>query len=244
MKIVFLSDIHANLEALSSVKKEIDRISPDRVILLGDIVGYGADPSACLKIVRDSTWNVIAGNHDLSVAEKLDISLLNPYAQRAVLWTKDQLSEGEKSYLGNLPLVYKSPDFNCVHSSLVSPEKFSYLDNYPAVYRDIDFMRAENIPLSFIAHTHIPAIFIQRGGNLYRDYSKEIEINSKYRYIINIGSVGQPRDRDPKSCFCLFDTENMVVKFIRSEYNIKPAQDKIIKALLPSVLAVRLEGGW
>ncbi|MBN2121013.1 MAG: metallophosphoesterase family protein [Candidatus Omnitrophica bacterium] len=244
MRVALLSDIHSNLEALLGVEEEIKKLSPDKVICLGDIVGYAARPNACIEIVKKNSWLAIAGNHDLGCLGKLEISSFNPYARKAIVWTQEKLSQENQSFLNGFDLTYKEANFICTHGSLFEPDKFHYLDNYSLIFRDFSVVNQIDEQICFVAHTHIPACFIWKADNLYRDYSSAIEISSKCKYIINIGSVGQPRDRDSRSCFCIFDTQKNTLKFIRLRYDIKTTQGQIIEEGLPEVLANRLSGGW
>jgi len=244
MRVALLSDIHSNLEALLEVEKQIKKYSLDKVICLGDIAGYAARPCECIDLVIANGWQVIAGNHDWASAGKIDITYFNHYAKEAILWTRQRLKPEHRVYLANLPISYKEPDFTCVHSSLFESERFHYLDNYPSIYNDFSILRGMDLKVCFVAHTHIPSIFIYKADNLYRDYSQEVKLSRQYYYIINIGSVGQPRDRDPRSCFCIFDGEKSTAEFVRIKYNIKRTQEEIRNEDLPSMLADRIEAGW
>ncbi len=244
MLIVLLADIHSNLEALCSVQEAVKKIAPDKVICLGDIVGYGACPQECIDIVKANNWQVIAGNHDWAVSGKIGIDSFNPYAKEAVIWTKDRLTADYKVYLKNLPLISGYDGLTAIHASLYKPEEFKYLDNYFAVNRDFSLLNQINKQTLFAAHTHIPSVFIRKGASLYKDYSQTIELKDKFKYIINVGSVGQPRDRNPAGCICVYDTGKNTLNFVRVKYDIKKTQKSIIKAGLPEILANRLKSGW
>jgi diadenosine tetraphosphatase ApaH/serine/threonine PP2A family protein phosphatase len=244
VKIALLSDIHSNLQALLAVEKKIDKLSPDKVIFLGDIVGYGARPGDCIDIVKKNAWQGICGNHDQAASKDTDLVLFNPYAKEAIRWTRQNLDPKQKEYLDSLELTYSGEGFILSHSSLFEPEKFHYLDNYGALYKDFSLLAERGLQVSFVAHTHIAGTFVYKGDNLYRDHSKRIEMSPQYRYVINIGSVGQPRDRDPRSCFCIFDTTKRRLEFIRVDYDIQESQEDILSKGLPPILANRLEGGW
>lgn len=237
-----ISDIHGNLEALlatlesiKSYKKKIDKI-----ICLGDIVGYGADPGECIRITREISDVILAGNHDFAVCEQTSIEAFNAYARAAVLWSRDALNEDEINFLRDLPLIYgeKSTDF--VHSSLHRPESWRYLSGTPDTYIDFQIMEKNVL---FVGHTHIPVIFENEGMEVKRLNSSELFLNPNKKYIINPGSVGQPRDRDQRASFSIFDLENKSIETIRVEYDIKEAQRKILNAGLPEVLANRLSYG-
>ena len=244
MRIGFISDIHSNLEALLAVEEHMKNCKLDRVVCLGDIVGYAAKPYECIDKVKEISHQVLAGNHDWAPVDKVDISCFNPYAKEAILWTKESLGPQHKEYLRGLPLVHQELDFTCVHASLYEPDEFHYLDSYPSVYRDFLFLERAQSKVLFLGHTHIPTVFISKAENLYRDYSPRVEFSPKYSYIVNVGSVGQPRDRDPRACFCIFDTEEHSVEFVRLEYDIKKTQEEIRSKNLPAILAKRLEAGW
>lgn len=244
MRIALLADIHSNLAALLEVEKRIKNLAVDKVICLGDIVGYAAQPQECIEKVCKNSWIVLSGNHDWASVGKVDITYFNSYAKEAILWTKNAVSVQSQLYLDSLALSCRQENFICVHGSLFEPEKFHYLDNYSSVGRDFSLMKDAGLDILFAAHTHIPAIFVEKNEKLYRDYSKETELNPNRRYIVNVGSVGQPRDRNRRSCFCLFDTEKKRLKFMRVDYNIKKTQDRIKKEGLPLILAKRLEAGW
>ncbi len=237
-----ISDIHGNLEALlatleciKSYKKKIDKI-----ICLGDIVGYGADPGECIRITREISDVILAGNHDFAVCGETCIEDFNAYARAAVLWSRDALNEAEINFLKDLPLLYgeKSEDF--AHSSLHRPESWRYLSGTPDTFIDFQIMEKNVL---FVGHTHIPAIFENEGTQVKRLNASELFLNPNKKYIINPGSVGQPRDRNPRASFSIFDLENKSIETIRVEYDIKEAQRKILDAGLPEVLANRLSCG-
>jgi predicted phosphodiesterase len=237
-----ISDIHGNLEALlatleslKSYKKKIDKI-----ICLGDILGYGADPGECIRITREISDVILAGNHDFAVCGETSIENFNEYARAAVLWSRDALNESEINFLKELPLLYGEKNEDFVHSSLHRPESWRYLSGTPDTYIDFQIMEKNVL---FVGHTHVPVIFENEGGEVKRLNTSELPLNPKNKYIINPGSVGQPRDRDPRASFSIFDSEKKSVETIRVEYDIKEAQRKILDAGLPEVLANRLSYG-
>lgn len=241
MRIIFLADIHSNLEALEKTREVIKNYTPDKIICLGDVVGYAASPDKTLEMVRDLSDEVVAGNHDWATCGRFDLSQLNSYAKEAILWTGRRIKEENRTYLASLSLVYEGDNFIGVHGSIFEPCNFYYLDNYPDIERNFSLMKKR---ICFVAHTHIPAVFIQKGSQIYRDYSSDVELKPEFKYIINVGSVGQPRDRDPRACFCLWEENKNRVRFIRVPYDIKKTQKLIWKEGLPSLLAQRLEMGW
>jgi diadenosine tetraphosphatase ApaH/serine/threonine PP2A family protein phosphatase len=229
VKLAFISDIHANLEALEPVLEDVETHSPDETICLGDIVGYGADPSDCLKLVRERCSTIILGNHDEAAFNPDQAMYFNFHARVAVEWTYKTLTEEERNYLKTLPFTASKEDILCVHATPDQPDQWEYI---------IDEVDAENIFSSFserlccLGHSHVAAI--------YPENSDLEQSDPAYRAVINVGSVGQPRDRDPRASWCLIDTDTKEISIRRIEYDIDAAAGKIRKAGLPPQLAERL----
>ncbi len=240
MKYAILSDIHGNLEALQAVLAEARRREVSDYICLGDIVGYGADPVATLELTRELNPRIVLGNHDAITCDRADIASLVPSARRSALWTKEQLSQAERDYLASLPLTLHLGEYTLVHSSLHSPEAWHYIFKPQTAH--YSFLCLEN-QAAFFGHTHRPAVYWEKGGDLKSGVFDELALGEDTRYLINPGSVGQPRDRDPRAAFGLFDPEERTVRLVRVEYPIKKAQEKILAAGLPSALAFRLAKG-
>jgi predicted phosphodiesterase len=242
MTYAIISDIHGNLEAFLSVVKYIESHQEkiDRVICLGDVVGYGADPGECIRISREISDVILAGNHDFAVCEQTSIEDFNSYAKEAVLWSRDTLNEDEISFLKKLPLKHEEEIIDFVHSSLYRPEFWRYL--FSTYDTHIDFRILEK-KILFVGHTHVPIIFEDDGKNVKALSPSELSLNSHNKYIINPGSVGQPRDRDPRASFAIFDSDREYIEIVRIEYDIKKAQKKILDAGLPEILATRLDYG-
>ncbi|MEO0293521.1 MAG: metallophosphoesterase family protein [candidate division WOR-3 bacterium] len=235
-----ISDIHGNLEALLSVQKYLESHRVEKVICLGDIVGYGANPRECIKVVKKISQIILAGNHDFAVCGKTLIEDFNPYAKEAVLWSREVLNEEELIFLGNLPFKYEEDDTIFVHSSLHRPEAWRYLFDPVDTYKDFQIMEKNTL---FVGHTHVPIIFEDDGIKVKMLNSPDLYLSPNNKYIINPGSVGQPRDRDPRASFIIYNSKERNIKRIRVEYNIKEAQRKIREAGLPEILATRLEYG-
>lgn len=237
-----ISDIHGNLEALLSVKDYIESYEKkiDKVICLGDIVGYGADPGDCISVTRELSDVILAGNHDFAVCELNSIDDFNSYAKEAVLWTRNVLSDDEIEFLRNLPLEFREEDISFVHASLHRPESWRYLSGPGNAF--IDFRIMEDKVL-FVGHTHVPVIFKYTGEKVETITSMETQLESDKKYIVNPGGVGQPRDRDPRASFVIYDSDEKYVKGFRIDYNIEKAQSKIREAGLPEILAERLSRG-
>lgn len=240
MRYGILSDIHGNLEALQAVLDLYHKEGIKDYLCVGDIVGYGADPRECLRIVRGLNMVTVAGNHDWAVSGRFDPVYFNPVAKEAVLWTRDQLSSDEKDFLNGLPLVHKEDDLILVHGTLGEPEHFHYMRYLSQAAETFDLM---DKTLCFIGHSHAPQIIIHRGEENRPSKTLRITIEPGCKYIINAGSVGQPRDGDPEAAYCVYDTELRTVEVKRTTYDIRTAQDKILAAGLPTFLAERLAIG-
>jgi predicted phosphodiesterase len=230
MKYAIISDIHSNLEALQKAFEIIDDEKIDEIICLGDIVGYGANPNECVDLVSSRCSTIILGNHDAAVLHPLLFDdYFNPLALKALQWTSEQLTDDSKELLSSLPMVERKGDILFVHSSPSSPELWDYIvDNDAAASAIQNFDQR----LCFIGHTHIPGIFSRNG--------RVKSITREERFLINVGSIGQPRDRNPMLAFGIFDSSAWEYRLVRSEYNIQQAADKIYKAGLPQELGVRL----
>lgn len=212
----------------------------DEYWCLGDIVGYGPDPAACLSLVRERCRYVVAGNHDLAAAGEMDLATFNPEAARAVLWTSNQLNEQEKAYLGRLDLMIVSEDFTLVHGSPDEPAWEYILDAYSAKE---NFARFDT-PFCLVGHSHIPVIFCEEQSRVKTIYPVPAEKKLEgERLIINPGSVGQPRDGDWRASFMVYDTLKGMLELRRVGYNVKITQEKMRRADLPSHLIERLSQG-
>lgn len=240
MRYGIFSDIHGNLEAFQQVLEAYKKEDIDRYFCVGDIVGYGADPGECIKQTKKLQALTVAGNHDWAAVEVTDIAYFNQVAKQAILWTKERLSTEEKSFLKSLQLVFENSDLILVHGTLSRPEEFNYLLDTDSAIIDFGLMKKN---ICFIGHSHIVGVFIEAKGEISYSVQAQIKIDPKKKYIVNVGSVGQPRDRDNRASYCVFDTEKREVYLKRVEYDITKAQEKIIKAGLPSFLAARLLTG-
>ncbi len=237
-----ISDVHGNLEALLAVLKSIKSYGEkiEKIICLGDIVGYGADPAECIIITREVSDVILAGNHDFAVCGLTDIDDFNDYAKKAVLWSREALDEDQINFLKGLPLKHSEKNVDFVHSSLHRSESWRYLSGTPDTYIDFQIMEKKVL---FVGHTHVPVIFENAGVEVKRLNLSRLSLNPKKKYIINPGSVGQPRDGDPRASFAVFNEKNKSVEIVRVEYEIEKAQKKILNAGLPEVLATRLSYG-
>jgi len=232
-------DIHGNHDALKAVLAALGDLEVDAYVCLGDVVGYAAEPNRCVEAVRSLGCAVVAGNHDYSVVEKEKTEFFNPFAREAILWTRSQLTPDNRAYLAELELVWSSPDFLSVHANLDRPEEFFYLDNPMDAAITFDLM---NMDLLFVGHTHIPVNFVARrsGGSVTYNRNSVLNLANGFRYIVNVGSVGQPRDSDWRAAFATFDTKKRIVRLHRIEYDVETAVEKIYRAGLPRINADRL----
>ncbi|MCD6521963.1 metallophosphoesterase family protein [Candidatus Calescamantes bacterium] len=240
MRYGIISDIHGNLEALEAILKELKKEGVERFLMVGDVVGYGANPKECIEIVRELPGITgVAGNHDWGVLEKTPLEYFNLVAKEALIWTKDVLKEMHLKFLEKLPLMVEEEDFTLVHATLEAPQEWRYIYSTYEAHRNMDL---QNTRVCFCGHSHIPIFFFQN-EHVFFGREEVLEIKEGYKYLINVGSVGQPRDGDPRACAVIYDTEKKVVKYIRKEYNISRAQEKIWEEGLPRVLGIRLEYG-
>ncbi len=239
MRIALFADIHANLEALEAVLADSNSMSCDEYICLGDIVGYNADPVACLEKIQAMGCPVVKGNHDEEASSDLGLDTMNPVAAQALQWTRDQLSEDQKNWLRNLRMVRQVHDFTVVHSTLDQPDAWHYVTNKFDAMSNFSFQYTQ---VCFHGHTHVPKFYVkaQRVSEVPGD---SIKVEEGSKYFINTGSVGQPRDGEWKACYTIYDTETQEITFRRVEYDIQATQQKIIDAGLPPVLASRLNDG-
>ena len=240
MRYGIISDIHSNLEAMESVIHAFKEQHIQSLFCLGDLVGYGANPLPCLKMIQELNIISVAGNHDWAVSGKFDFTNFNPAAQEAVLWTRSQLTSEHKQFLNNLDLIYQNDSFILVHGTLNQPEFFYYL------FSNEDSMETFHLmdrSVCFVGHTHIPQIFIKREENIIQWPLKEVDVDQKNKYIVNVGSVGQPRDGNPMAAYCIFDTVLKKIEIKRIRYDVNKARLKILRAGLPQSLAQRLAIG-
>ncbi|MCB2203262.1 metallophosphatase family protein [bacterium] len=232
MRLAIISDIHANLEALRAVLDDIRIRQADRIVCLGDIVGYGADPAACVALVREHASICVLGNHDAAVFATHHRAYFNPYALEAVTWTAQQLNADDVAFLKQLPYRVSFENMLFVHSSPRAPEEWEYVfSGMEARMQTRHFFER----LCFVGHSHIPGVYPLDSG--VREYAPT------GRFLINVGSVGQPRDRDWRSAYGLLDTVAGSYEARRVEYDVEAAMHKIRESGLPPRLAERLRAG-
>jgi predicted phosphodiesterase len=239
MKFAIFGDIHGNLEALQAVLADANEQGCTHHICLGDIVGYGADPVACLKLVKELSCPTVKGNHDEGAANESRLEDLNPLAQKALLWTREQLSADDRQWLSELKLIRQVRDFTIVHATLDSPGGWTYVTNRFDAMASFSYQFTQ---LCFYGHTHTPRIF-ERDDTVRGARGLEVTIQRGVKYFINVGSVGQPRDGEWRAAYGIYDVANQTVKIQRVAYDLTTAQNKIVDAGLPTLLADRLALG-
>jgi predicted phosphodiesterase len=240
MRYGIFSDVHGNLEAFEVAIDFYKKQAIDKFIYLGDIVGYGANPNECIARLMRLGPVCVVGNHDWAAIGKFSITYFNRAAQEAIIWTKKHLSEDSIKYLGNFTLIYEEDDFIGVHGSLDQPQRFRYIFDISDAQLSFTYLQKK---ICFIGHSHRREAYCLKDDLVSQVKDSQIKLDKSSKYIINVGSIGQPRDADPRLSLCTYDSESNVVKFFRLEYNIKKAADKIIEKGLPSVLAQRLYVG-
>ena len=233
--------MHGNLEALTAVLGDAAVAGARAILCLGDVVGYGADPVACIEQIGQWAVAAVAGNHEHGVLGRTSLGWFNPVARAAALWTRGRLDEDHGRYLGTLPLTRTFEDATLVHASPRHPEEWDYLmsaeDGFAAFS---DFQTR----LCFVGHSHRPDVWsLGSSGPEYSRRSATVRLEDGRRYIINVGSVGQPRDRDPRAAYAVWDMDERSVTIRRVEYDHRRAAQKILAAGLPRPLADRLAHG-
>jgi diadenosine tetraphosphatase ApaH/serine/threonine PP2A family protein phosphatase len=242
LRYAIVSDVHGNLEALEASLADIGRRRVDSLLFLGDAVGYGPDPDACLKLLRDEADICLAGNHDWAVLGLTDITCFNPVAAAAVLWTKGVIKPENRDYLAQYELITTTYDMCLTHATPYEPEAWHYIFTL-GMEAKLSF-GCFDTQLCFVGHSHVPVIIEQdTAGKFYLHRENTIDLHSGHKYIINVGSVGQPRDGNPDSCYGIYDTSREMVELVRVTYDTARVQQKIIDAGLPASLAKRLAMG-
>jgi diadenosine tetraphosphatase ApaH/serine/threonine PP2A family protein phosphatase len=243
MRAAVIADIHSNLEAFQAVLRDLEeRGGADDIWCLGDIVGYGPDPRECILLLRQQQAVCVAGNHDRAAIGKLDTSAFNPEAAAAAQWTADTLKKEDADYLAGLPLTLRRGEFTLAHGSPREPI-WEYVLSTPAAKANFG---AFDSRFCLIGHSHSPLLFELDAKNSCRMHQlpEELSLSTGSRLIINCGSVGQPRDGDPRASYAIIDTELETLWHHRVQYDIKTTQEKILDADLPARLASRLSVGW
>ena len=236
-----IADIHGNLEALGAVLSQLQKA--EKIVCLGDLVGYGPNPDECVERIRDLFIPTVAGNHDKAVIGERELTWFSQSAREAIIWTQMKIYQEELDYLKSLPLVLGEDNFQFVHGSLREPTEeylYSISDALPT------FERMKE-PLCFVGHSHIPLFIGSRKDGNYEGRGlqdgEEVVIDDYEKVIINVGGVGQPRDGDARASFGLYDSGRKIFSLHRIAYDVEAVQDKMRKAGLPVPLIERLTYG-
>jgi diadenosine tetraphosphatase ApaH/serine/threonine PP2A family protein phosphatase len=246
MRIALMTDIHGNREALAACLDHAAHNGIDRYVFLGDYAGYGADPGWVIDTVMDHVARgavAILGNHDAAVLTDTDD--MNESAAVAIAWTRTQLDARQRAFLAGLPLLIEEKDRLYVHGSAFEPDQWHYVTELYAASKSL---MATQVHATFCGHTHVPALFHMSMTGKFASFEPvarvDIPLTPQRRWLAVIGSVGQPRDRDPAACYAVLDDERYVLTYVRVPYDIESAARKIEAAGLPARLAARLFEGY
>jgi diadenosine tetraphosphatase ApaH/serine/threonine PP2A family protein phosphatase len=240
VRYAILSDVHANLESLEVA---LARLAPaDGVLCLGDIVGYGPNPNECVAKIRERASETVLGNHDVAAVDNFGLEYFNQAARAAIVWTQSVLAKPNAEWLSGLGYELRRPDYLMVHGAPV--DYFAYiLDNVDAARA----FAATDAPLIFVGHSHIAEYYAQhldgRIAHRHMQHGGRLTLEQGVRYIVNVGSVGQPRDANPEASFAFYDPQAATVTWDRYAYDVARVQEKILAAHLPESLSRRLALG-
>ncbi len=242
MILALISDVHGNLEALTAVMKDIkDNSAAEKVVFLGDAVGYGANPNEVLAMIDSECEIKLMGNHDYSALGLLDVEDFNSYARDAIVYTTAVLDSKAVATLSSLRLSAETENIQFVHATPDNPSAWNYC---LTVHEAEKQFRCFSKRICFLGHSHKPIVYGHTfAGETYAVRPEEIKLEPESRYIVNIGSVGQPRDGNPRSCYVLYDSVNDTLTYRRIAYDLAAAQAKMAAAKLPEFLIERLSSG-
>lgn len=240
MKFAIFGDIHANLHALEAVLADAREQACTHFVCMGDVVGYNAFPHECLEIVRALECPVVKGNHDEQASMFGFQEGFNPLAEEAMNWTREHLTEADKEWLRALRLQRQVRDFTIVHATLDTPHKWGYVFNQLDAAASFSY---QHTSLCFIGHTHAPKAYIRDGSVRTIPMDEPLQLQAGKKYLVNVGSVGQPRDGDWRAAYCIFDTASNILTLRRIQYDLAAAQKSVIDAGLPARLSERLAVG-
>lgn len=232
MRYAIISDLHGNRQAVNSVFTDIEAVGVDGIICLGDVVGYGPAPADVLQKVHAKVDHIVLGNHDAVIGERLTADLFNPQARQIIEWTRDRLGDEAKRFFAKLPAVIEGEGFRCAHAEFAMPLRYGYIlepEDAQASWQTFDE------PLAFVGHSHEPGIFLTgRSGKAYLLDAQDFQIEVGKRYLVNVGSVGQPRDGDVRACYCLYDTDEKSVYFRRIAFDVDSYREELERHELPA----------
>jgi len=239
MKFAIISDVHSNYEALSAVVGHCKSLGISKFVCLGDVIGYGADPNPCCDLIREICGATLMGNHDAAVIGMMDTDYYYPAAKNALFWTRSQLSEENFQWLYSLPYTYEFENIGFFHAAPIKPSDFFYVvrnEDAQAHLKVFDRL----CDFNFVGHSHLTNQYLL-GTRRVRDLTGEpVTLQADKKWIINVGSVGQPRDRDNRACFGVFDVDAQSFEHVRIDYDIDSTAQKILDAGLDEKFAKRL----
>ncbi|MBD3233103.1 MAG: hypothetical protein GF315_05210 [candidate division Zixibacteria bacterium] len=241
MRIGFFSDVHANLPALQAFLEDSKSENLDELYFLGDAVGYGPDPNECVELIVENAQKCLMGNHDYAALGLMETTCFNNFAEEAIEFTQKTLSPKNRQVMMDFELECFLKDFHLVHATPLKPNHWDYImtledaeDNFPHVKRLV----------CLIGHSHFPVIVAKENGTMSEIvHDTSVRIEKENKYIINIGSIGQPRDKNPDSCYLIYDSDKREAKLKRVKYDIKATQKRMRDVGLPDYLIQRLEKG-
>lgn len=240
MRYAILGDIHANLAALEAVLEDLETQAVETLLQVGDVVGYGAAPREVIALVRERCAVVIKGNHDAACLDELDTRTFNSNARAAVEFTKAVLSKADRAWLRELPFTMDTAECSLAHGTYARPERFDYIQSTEDADPSLDAMPR---PVCFVGHTHVPVAIMrleEAPTETCYTIDREVDLGLAHRALVNVGSVGQPRDEDPRACYAIWDSGTGRLALRRVAYDIEREADRIRRAKLPSILADRL----
>lgn len=236
MRYAIISDVHGNIEALNAVMNEIDFYQPDKTICLGDVIGYGPNPEECAKTIIAKCDFCLIGNHEAAVNGIIDCHNFTKFAKESINWTKNNVSNSLKAWINELKFVEKIDDVIFSHASLVNSTMFNYIQTIEDAKTNFNLMKTN---LMFCGHSHQPIILID-GNPITFSKKNEFNIDKNHKTIINVGSVGQPRDENNKACFVIYDDIEQAVYYNRVSYDIEQTMNKMKKCGFSEHLVNRL----
>ncbi|MFT7624864.1 MAG: diadenosine tetraphosphatase ApaH/serine/threonine PP2A family protein phosphatase [Myxococcota bacterium] len=242
MRYGIISDTHGNLEGLTASLEALDRAGVDRIACLGDTVGYGAQPNECCDIIRELAYVTVLGNHDAVVADRLDPGHCHAAARRALFYSREHLSEENLQWLKDLPYNVDDGAITWCHGSPIDVEKFEYvfsLDKAAALTGHFEKLNH----VTFVGHSHLTTAYLVTERMSLQVAAPRFRLREGVKYVFNVGSVGQPRDRDNRACCVVYDTDEQIVTYIRVPYDVDTAASKIFDAELPAAFGQRLYHG-
>lgn len=240
MRIAIFSDVHGNIEALDATLNRFRELGGiDKYVCLGDIVGYGADPDACCTRIREVSEVTLLGNHDAAVAGRMDYSYYYDAAREALDWCVERLSPDNMAWLKGLPYKHRIGHVELSHGSPIQPEDYDYIFATEQARALLPF-RDDLADVTFIGHSHLTKVFALTEDDALDVVAPKFRLKSGMKYIVTVGSVGQPRDYDPRACAGVYDTEKREFSYVRAEYDIDAQRQKIIDAGLAQNFGTRL----